>query len=383
MLRVDHVLPNISKLSSGLPQSVFAICNGLSDVGVNVKLHTLDGHPQLPPMRFEHKSYPWHNFPFRALGRSPEMLVALKNVAKNANIIHNHNLWMLPNVYPGRAVRNTHCKLVCTVHGCFTPFSMQRSHWKKVLMWHYGQGAMLHRIDLFHATSIEEVDDIRRMGFRQPIAMITLGVEIPDVLCIDKPSTRGGRRTLLYLSRINPEKHIELLIEAWTALEYEFPDWDLKIYGPDVGEYPESIKAMVAQLRLRRVSFCGEVSGAAKDRVYREADLFILPTRTENFGLVVAESLACGTPVIVTEGAPWQELNTHQCGWWVKEDVVGVRNALTCAMKMTSDELSNMGMKGREWMAREFCWSEIGAKLADSYRWICFGGVKPGCVYTD
>ncbi|MCX6879269.1 MAG: glycosyltransferase [Verrucomicrobia bacterium] len=97
------------------------------------------------------------------------------------------------------------------------------------------------------------------------------------------------------------------------------------------------------------------------------ADLFVLPTHSENFGIVVAEALACGVPVITTTGAPWAGLLDHRCGWWVDVTVDALAGALEAAIALTDDERAAMGQRGREWMLRDFGWSEIARRMIAGY----------------
>ena len=99
----------------------------------------------------------------------------------------------------------------------------------------------------------------------------------------------------------------------------------------------------------------------------READLFILPTRSESFGMAVAEALACGLPVITTTGAPWQGLVTHRCGWWVERSVDALAAALREAVALTPDQRRAMGDRGRTWVTTDFAWKGIGRRMAGAY----------------
>ena len=114
-----------------------------------------------------------------------------------------------------------------------------------------------------------------------------------------------------------------------------------------------------------------------------ESDCEVLPTNSENFGMVVAESLACGTPVICSQGAPWKGLLTHNCGWWVPIDEMAFESAMREAMVMSREELATMGAKGREWMRNDFDWNAIGMKAKEAYEWLCGIGDKPECVVLD
>ena len=393
-MRVDNIVSTLEMASSGVTQAVLGICAGVAKNGVDVRLHSLHGvygkvkEPKAVECEGCRSSiYPCSSIPFKGLGRSPEMYSALREAAKSADVLHTHNLWMMPNLYPYLAIKSTKsstcsgCKLVTSPHGTLTPFALKVSWWKKKLMWAYGQGAAMYGTDMFHATCPEEYDNIRRLGFRQPVVRTSLGVSIPNIAA--KPKPVEGQRILIYLSRIHTDKRLDLLLDAWEQLGGKFKDWDLHIYGGLEGDYPQKMIDYAKRLGLERVEFKGAVYGDQKWDAYRNADLFILPTHTENFGLVVAEALASGTPAITTNGAPWQGLVTHGCGWWVKESVDGVSGALVEAMSKSREELSEMGSRGRAWMEREFSWAGIGYMLTSAYEWLCHGGTKPDCVIEE
>jgi glycosyltransferase involved in cell wall biosynthesis len=125
------------------------------------------------------------------------------------------------------------------------------------------------------------------------------------------------------------------------------------------------------------------VEGEAKTKLYRQADLFILPTFSESFGVVVAEALACGVPVITTKGAPWEGLLTHRCGWWIDIGVEPLATALRAATALSDEERREMGERGRRYVEREFSWPSIAEQMLAVYRWVLEQGDKPDCVVTD
>ena len=134
---------------------------------------------------------------------------------------------------------------------------------------------------------------------------------------------------------------------------------------------------------LKRVVFRGPLFGEEKLQAYREADLYVLPTHSENFGITVAEALAAGTPTIVTHGAPWAGLAEHGAGWWID---VGVEPLVACLEKALSTSpqcLGEMGKAGHEWMKRDFSWERISAQFLVTYRWMLTGGEPPPWVRFD
>ena len=217
------------------------------------------------------------------------------------------------------------------------------------------------------------------MGFRQPVAIIPNGIDIPDL----PPKISGKSRTLLFLGRIHPVKGLDMLLPAWNAVQDRFPDWRLRIVGPGNSGYLAEVQRMASELRLERIEFSGTLYGEQKWQAYHEADLFVLPTYSENFGMTVAEALVARTPAIVTRGAPWGGLEERSAGWWIDIGIDPLVACLEDALACPMGSLEEMGQRGRDWMEAEYSWAHVGQKMADTYRWILSGGDKPEWIRTD
>jgi glycosyltransferase involved in cell wall biosynthesis len=221
----------------------------------------------------------------------------------------------------------------------------------------------------------------------QPVAVIPNGVDVParsgDAAGPQQPHG-DGRRTLLYLGRIHPKKGLDMALPAWRAVQDAHPRWNFRIIGRGDATYVASLRALANELGAERVSFEDAAYGDAKRDAMRAADVFILPTRNENFGMVVAEALAEATPVLTTTGAPWEGLVANGCGWWSEIGVEPIADALRQAFATPTDGLRGMGRRGAEWMIRDFSWEAIGTNTADFYHWLRHGGQAPRFVHlTD
>jgi glycosyltransferase involved in cell wall biosynthesis len=261
------------------------------------------------------------------------------------------------------------------------PWALRRSRWKKRIAARLFEDAHLRSAACIRATAHMEAEHVRAYGLRQPIAVVPNGIEIPDIsVGRDEPV---GYRRIVFLSRIHPKKGIAYLLRSWARLQHSYPDWELVVAGPDEVGHQDAMQALASDLRLERVSWPGPAYGDEREKLYRSADLFVLPTHGENFGLVVAEALAHGVPVITTRHAPWAGLETFGCGWWVELSEGSLTEALSAAMKLPDDERATMGMRGRRWMARDFSWGMIGKSMVDVYEWVLGGGPPPSTVITD
>ena len=317
----------------------------------------------------------------RRLGVSPRMRRWLEYEAGSGgtDIIHNHGLWMMPNVYSGRVHRNRSCRLVVSPRGTLSRWAFGRNRFQKEIFWRLLQRPAVAAAACFHATAESEVEDIRRVGFKQPICILPNGIDLPPL----EQGSDGGRRQLLFLGRIHPVKGVDILLRAWHAVEHRFPEWELHVAGPDNRGYLAEMQALAAELRLERLVFRGPLYGDEKWQAYRKASLFVLPTHSENFGITVAEALAAGIPAIVTRGAPWAGLVQHGAGWWIEIGVDPLVECLEQALSASSQRLLEMGRAGHTWMNRDFSWEHIGTKMLETYHWLLEGGTPPQWVRID
>lgn len=300
------------------------------------------------------------------------------DAATRASVVHAHGLWLMPNVDAGLAARRAGKPLVVSPRGMVAEAALRFSARRKQLFWRLLQRGAYARAAAWHATSAQEADEIRAFGIAAPVAVIPNGVDLPEGIA--SHDSARPRRRLLFLSRLHPKKGLPVLIEAWKALASERPDWDLLIAGDDEGGHRAHLEAQVAANEIPRVTFTGPIYGAAKDAMLRSADLFALPTRNENFGIAVAEALAAGLPVVVTTGAPWAGLATERCGWWIEQGAEPLLGALREATALVPSERRAMGLRGREWMARDFGWDAIGTQMAAVYNWLTLGSPRPAWV---
>jgi glycosyltransferase involved in cell wall biosynthesis len=225
---------------------------------------------------------------------------------------------------------------------------------------------ILRSASCLHVTSDEERDDILVYLPHARIAQVPNGITITPEM--DTPVQTEGLREVLHLGRLHPKKAIDQLVDAWARLEADFPEWRLRIVGPSEVGYEGKLKEQASRLGATRISFDGPLYGAEKQAAYQTAQLFVLPTLNENFGLVVAEALVEKTPVICTEGAPWKGLNEHECGWWIPTSTDAIEAALRLSMSLPVKELNRMGKAGRTWMQRDFAWEKIAASMEEVYR---------------
>lgn len=299
---------------------------------------------------------------------------ALSSSVEGGTVIHDHGIWLPMNHAAASVATTVKVPRIVSVRGMLTEWSLGQSRWKKRLMWTMLQRRDLETAACIHATSEEERGDVRRKGLRVPVAIIPNGVDVPAAL---PAPVRPARKRALFLGRIHPIKGLEDLLDAWQGARQA--GWELVVAGPiedaRLGDRLEAVTAADSSIR-----YVGEVADAAKWELYASADLFVLPTRSENFGIVVAEALAAGVPVITTKGAPWQELETHRCGWWIDHGVEPLVEALSHAMTLPDEERREMGKRGRALVEENYSWETVAEKMIEVYEWMLGRSAAPDCV---
>ena len=305
----------------------------------------------------------------------------LKNVISEhrPSLIHHHGIWHPASHCSAKLAQQFKVPLLLHTRGMLEPWALDyRASKKQLAMWLY-QRSDLEAVRLFFATAHAEMESLRRLGLKQPIAIIPNGVDLPALsqkeTSDEQVTPQGSPRNAVFMSRIHPKKGVLNLVEAWAHIRPK--NWRLLVAGPDEGAHLAVVTRRVRELGIEdAVEFLGEVEGEIKSELLKSADLFILPSFSENFGVVVAEALAYGVPVITTRGTPWEGLLHHGCGWWIDPTLSALTKAMKEALDMDPDRLRSMGENGRAYAA-EFNWEQIIEQTATVYRWILGSGPRP------
>jgi glycosyltransferase involved in cell wall biosynthesis len=385
-----HVLHAVAALSEGgIGVAVPRLCGELARQGLRVTLVSLapasGGPPEAPGAAIElfRPSRP------HAVCFSWEMLRRLAGLVEHADVVHIHSNWTFPVWWAGLTARRRGKPCVMTPHGCLLPERLRVSAARKRVAGAVFDRRLLAGAALLHAASDIEAASFRGYGLVNRTVVIPFGVDEPaDAAEIAMPDTR--RRSVLFLGRLHPIKGLPDLVRAWAQVKADRPSdaaaWRVIVAGPDEGGHRRDIEAEARRLRLavaeaspERVAapdadivFTGPVRAADKWRLYRAADLFVLPSLAENFGLVVPEALICGVPVIATRATPWAELegagHAHgRCGWWVEGGVAPLARALQEAVRMTAAARRDLGANGARLARARYRWSEVAAATRAAY----------------
>ena len=279
-----------------------------------------------------------------ALGHSVRLVRFSPRAVAAADLVQVHGSWTWP-VWAGVLLAVLfRKKLIVTPSGSYDPVRLAYHAWKKCLAAPVDRWC-LRRADLVQATSAAEVAWIRAFEPRvKQIAVVPPGQDLPPLpSALPAPSaTVRAQKRLLYLGRRHPLKGLDILEAAAQGLPLEL----------DVQSH---------------------VFGEEKEAHFAACDALCLPSLSENFGLVVAEALARGKPVVVTDATPWEGVEAHRCGWCARgfaapetprpARVESLRRALAAFCETPRTACAAMGARGRVWICRDFAWARAARKL--------------------
>lgn len=359
LITIGEMRPEIG----GPYYTVNSLAGKLAEFGHSVTLAYLDfgktnnelKHPMVEEVHFP-------GFWFKALGQNfswslQHRLMKLMRL-KKIDVVVDNGIWLYSNYAAIMAAHRMKVPVVVAPRGLMEVGALEYHSWKKKIAWWLYQSRILKKVDMFHACSEKERKSIATLGFSNSIVVVVPnGVGIPDVrACFSERNPRVA----LFLSRVHQTKGVLELVHAWAKVRPE--GWILKIAGNgDVG-YIDRVKIAIADYGLSdQISILGHVGGLDKANAFIESQLFVLPTYTENFGVVIAEALSYGLPVITTTGAPWALLEECNAGWWVEHGQEPLEEALRAATRKTASDLCRMGERGADTVRSNFSW-EVCAK---------------------
>jgi len=367
-MRIAHVVTSLAPEHGGPSVSVRALARSQAAVaGENVLLlatapaphQSRDGELEIQELATE---------PPARLGHSPALARLLHD--RPLEVVHAHGLWQRPLHYARAGARRHGALLVISPRGMLSRWARRQHPVRKFLARHFVHPRALEEAAGWHATSPEEAQDLRSLGFHQPVCVAPNGVAVPAAADLARarqwwhehvPAT-AQRPVALFYGRFHQKKRVRELIELWAATFTG--EWLLLVAG-----LPEDYDAAELTALAAQRGAAGKVhvtDGRDAPPPYAVANVFLLPSHNENFGLAIAEAMAAGVPVVVTDSTPWSRLRDAGTGWCVPwpEYPAAVRNALD----LGPDQLATLGRQAAATIARDFTWAAGAARLLEFYR---------------
>jgi len=293
----------------------------------------------------------------------------------SADLVHINGFWPYSTYAASRIAYTYKVPYILRPAGALEPWRLRnpRFKWFKKALYLkvIGESTMKHAACL-HACSTKEAEQFRNVGYTGPITIIPNAVDTNEFTKGDGSEAEEywpdlkDRLTTVFMSRLSPEKGLDILIPAWADLVRTGSNRGaiLVIAGPDDRGYQQIVEAMVHRYGMgSHIMMPGMVQGKKKLAILRRADVFVLPSYSENFGIVVAEALACGTPVVTTTGTPWQELETVGAGRWISPTKDQIRMTLNELLDMSEPQRQQMGRRGTALVRERYTWNQAALKF--------------------
>lgn len=384
-LRICCPIPYLDRAMGGPVVGLANLATGLVDRGLRLSVPFVQLPTDGPPIALPSSVKVIPLTGRRAMGyrHAPKLAASLHHLAAESDVIHSNGLWASTSYHGASAARRAALPHVISVHGMLAAAALRFRGWKKLPMAWWFQDRALREAACLHVTSEKERREVRDYGLRNPVAVIPMPVRCAEATpeaARDLASRAGDDRVVLFLGRLHPVKGLDRLIEAWAGLGTKVTGWRLVIAGPDEGDHGRKLREKVDAAGLSDdVLFVGEVDEVQKAALMRRADLFVLPSDFENFGMVVAEALAWGLPVIASTGTPWEMLGSSGAGWWIPPTVPDLARALCDAIAMPARLLKEMGARAVS-LAGHYSVEQVAGQFDHLYAWLRGRGGRPDYV---
>ena len=379
-MKILHTIPGFGLKSGGVTTCTYNLVSGLNRNGCSTDIlsmrmddsnEIIAGNDESWIKILQHDA----KTPFGFSQNMKQYLIENNDI----DLYHNNGLWLYCNHITAKIARRKNKPYIISPHGMLYPRALNRSYWKKKLLLKFLFNNDIASANCIHTTSNEEYNYYRRLGYKNPVAIIPNPVPLP--LNSTSGSNIIDKKRIGYLGRIHPVKNIDKLIYAWNKIENN--DKELVIIGEGDESYTRFLKNEIKALNVRNVIFKGFLSGKDKDDVVQSLTCIVVPSDFENFGMIVPEALMQGVPVIASKNTPWEELNIHNCGWWIDDDVETLAKTIDIAINIPEEERVKMGENGRRLVYENYSIEIVSKKMIRLYNWIINGGEKPEFVHIN
>lgn len=304
-------------------------------------------------------------------------------------IVHINSLWRWAPYKALKVAQSMKRKSVFSPRGMLLEAALSKQRFLKLIVWRLFFKQLVQKVDCIHVTSQAEAFALRNMGLTAPIAVIAHGIDSYRTVTLQqkrlakqKLDLKADREYILFLSRIIEHKGLHLLIEAFANITDEsIKNFDILIAGDfEDSQYKSLIENMIIDRKLtNRIKFFGEVFGATKNDIFCAASFFVLPSRSENFGIVIGEALSYGLPVITTQETPWSVLSEKSIGAWIPREVKQIEKQIKKFCSMSLQEYESLQPTICNTIAN-YSWEKTSKEMFELYSWLGDRKITPDFI---
>ena len=357
---------------------MFSLCRAERAAGADVRVVTTTANGESDLDGTSLNAAPFHGIPVRYCARAwprslfyaPALHDVLASELRDADVLHIHGLWNATVWTAASIARRLGKPYVLSPRGMLASAALSHNSWRKRLVFPITDRRVVERASRLHATSKPEFDDLNEMPLRGRAVLIPNGVNILPLAAASGAIRRRFHLPdvaplVLFLGRIHPIKRLDLLAAAFANVLVNHPSAHLVIAGPDEQGHRATLEPFFAGM-VGSVTWTGPVADAEKQQLLEAAAALVMCSNSESFGMSAAEAMAAGTPVVVTQTCPWQEVEQHRAGYWIEQTPDAIADAIN-ALLADPATAKDMGTNGRALMAARYTWRQAAAALIHEY----------------
>jgi len=392
-LRILHIIATADPRYGGPLEGIIRSSAALEKLGHFRELATFD-HPSDPwvasfpirvhalgtlksEIRRQWKWLPWVHYGF-----TTKFVPWLKQNAKGYDVVIVNGIWNFTALAARLSLTSSKVPYFVFTHGMLDPW-FRRAYPVKTLLkqisWWCSEGPLLANAQGVLFTCEEERVLARNAFWPYNVKEFVVGYGTSDVKgnaeaqiaeFRERIPALTNKRFFLFLSRIHPKKGCDLLIQAFAKIAPLIPDIDLVMAGPDQSGWAPQLKKQAAALGIAdRIHWPGMLEGNRKWGAFHGCEAFVLPSHQENFGIVVAEALACGKPVLITDKVNiWREIQQEGAGLVANDDLPGITSLLEAFIRLSDAERNKIQVSARDAFLKHFDIEQNVTRLLDVLR---------------
>lgn len=365
---VLHVVWSADIKTGGLAYAVIRLAKEQADSGQNIYLYSItkDFEENVNSIKF----LSGVNLFKRSRSYIADLYNFLRFIKKKRVFIHFHGIWnpgLIP-LYLIACINNAN--IIVSPHGSFEKGALKKSKYRKFLFRRFILNSIFAKITAFWVCSKKEFVTVRKLYPNIACHIVPIGVDKPQRKNpLNRPILPEQKKNILIISRYDPAKGLGDLILAWSRIRDK--DWHVTIAGPDESGYKRKLTKLIDKLALSEyITLLDYVDASVKDRLYREASVFVLPSRSENFGIVVVEALSYGLPVLTTVETPWTDVGIENGCICVIPDVAGLEAGLRRLINLDEELIKKINLNARKFVELNYSWRNVTAASTAYYNGI-------------
>jgi len=369
-MKIIHIIENLDNSYGGPAKSVPLLVKYLNKLDIENKIFTIqifdnEKNSVLDGSDIEVLKAPIEGIRKLRYSSQLESMIA-KEITKDT-IIHVQTVWTYPTYIGYKIAKKYNLPLVVSVRGTMYEWALNQSKYIKKFAMLLFQRDMLNNADIIHITEQNEKKALENIGIDNKTVLVPNGIELEndfnelDKNILNKINYDNSKRYIMFLGRIVHNKGLHYLIESYKKLKGEYQNIEVLVVGGI-----EDKKYFDLLEKAEGIHFLGALDGIKKHTLLSISSLFVLPSKSENFGMSIAEAMSYKIPVITTTGTPWQEIKEKDSGWWVELNQNNIDNSIDEALSCSDNELKAKGEKGFD-IIRNYRWDKQATKMKQTY----------------